>query len=117
MGARHVWAALRCSHRPIRTTPRVRQKDTPHKRSLTPVFNLKPLHARHVVEVCRDQRGTTRKSMRRDRRIEILDSGTAALESGLDAAVCLADGVRPLRTRKLGTNQIETRLQGLSTLG
>src|SRR5262249_52714808 len=52
-----------------------------------------------------------------DRRIEILDSSTPAFETRLDAAVRLADGICPLGPRNLSTNQIEARLQGLSTLG
>ena len=95
----------------LRRLPR-RIQDPP-----TPVFDLKPRHSRHAVEIRRHELRTARERMSGDRRVEILDSSSAAFETGLDAAVGLADGICPLRSRNLSTNQIETRLQGLATLG
>ena len=70
---------------------------------MTPVFNRSPGTRAPCGRVSRNELRTARESMSGDRRIDFLDSSTAAFETGFDAAVRLADGIRPLRPRNLST--------------
>ncbi len=83
----------------------------------SPVFNLKPGHACHMIDVGCYESGANRQGMRRNRGIAIFDPHATSLQRRFDAAVPLADGVGPFRSWEFRRDEIKPGLQRAPALG
>jgi hypothetical protein len=81
-----------------------------------PVFDAKVRNSGHVLQVGGDQGGVDRKSVGRDRRVEIFDAFAPAFERCLDGSKVSADLVRPGHSFELGPDSEQPLLEPLSSL-